>query len=844
MEIMAKNIINIFFFKDYYFIFLLLNCFFIRVLSDNCIIESFPDLQYLKSETLLNGYILMMTTTGIYSFNPLNSITKFEFSYNFTEEQILSYNDIFNAQISQFSNVNEGNDYVLCYVKNFIYVLNNKGKYLFYENLDIPHENINFASIIAYQYKYSFYNFFLIYISKEDQNCYFFINNYRLTIKKEEHNMTLYYKNTFDPTKGMDQTKLYNGGLSCEIMTAQESPKNVLVCFIIISYLNYLHTIMSLEIEPDTFSVTNSSLTLRDSVVSLSSSVGEDKSSAFVCYMRTGGTANCLYYILNEKKFSENDLFEVNCIPQKYLFNLYYFPQPKEFIFSCFDYNNNLVIKKLNDDFELIPTNFEDSKKFNCNGFSSYSIFYLLNIKQYITISQCNCDNNIMIRLFLIMDNCDEFNKTQLYIKNENTLDISNINELNDSEYIIKTNEILKNTDNYEQPKSEKFQNTTIMSYLTDLEHEQSNINIVILSTEQITNKDKEIYLKDKTENIEISNGNNYSDNQISESNTQSLGKSTYYHSEKIAQESSNFNKEMTDSNKEQLTYSNSEIIEKESELSSEIFGKITYFNSTIPTEKMPDSDKIVENSNIIISQEKCICGENLSYFLLKNKECINYCNVEQLLDKICQIDCISINNFNSIKRNIESIIHKDNFTDNKEIVIVGNNIICDILTSKMEHKNKNISYIDFGECETKLKQENNIDYLLIIKFDAKLNENSPTNVQYKVYDPITKRELDLSICSDDKINIDIPLILVGESRDLYQNFSSMGYDILNIKDPFYNDICTTFSSNNNTDIILSDRRMTYYNENLILCEKGCEYSSYDLGNNLVKCKCFVKNYI
>ena len=65
MEIMAKNIINIFFFKDYYFIFLLLNCFFIRVLSDNCIIESFPDLQYLKSETLLNGYILMMTTTGI-----------------------------------------------------------------------------------------------------------------------------------------------------------------------------------------------------------------------------------------------------------------------------------------------------------------------------------------------------------------------------------------------------------------------------------------------------------------------------------------------------------------------------------------------------------------------------------------------------------------------------------------------------------------------------------------------------------------------------------------------------------------------------------------------------------
>ena len=295
------------------------------VLSDNCIIESFPDLQYLKSETLSNGYILMMTTTGIYSFNPLYSITKFEFSYNFTEEQILSYNDIFNAQISQFSNVDEGNDYVLCYVKNYIYILINKGKYLFYEILDIPHENITFSSLIAYEYKYSFYNFFLIYITKEDKNCYFFINNYRLTIKNEEHNITLYYKNTFDPTKGMDQTELHSGGLSCEIMATQESSKNVLVCFIVIIYLKYLYTIMSLEIDPNTFIVTNSGKTSGELVVALSSSIGEDNSKALVCYLQNGGSANCLYYILNEKKFSENQLFDVGCLPYKYSINLYYF---------------------------------------------------------------------------------------------------------------------------------------------------------------------------------------------------------------------------------------------------------------------------------------------------------------------------------------------------------------------------------------------------------------------------------------------------------------------------------------------------------------------------------------
>ena len=913
---MAKNIINKLFFKVNYFLHLLLICLLNKVLSDNCIIESFPDLQFLKSETLLNGYVVMMTTTGIYTFNPSYSITKFEYSYNFTKQQILTNNDIFNAQISQFSNVKEENNYVLCYVKNYVYVLTNKGEFLFYKNIDIPYENISFASLIAYEYRYPFYNFFLIYITKEDINCYFFINNYRLTIEKEEHDMTLYYNNTFDPAKDMENTRLHYGGLSCEIMATEESLKNVLVCFIVISYKSYVHTILAEEIEPDSFYVTNSGATSGEIVVSLSSSVGESKSKAFVCYMHSGGTANCFYYILNEKKFSENKLFSVRCSPNKYSINLYYFSQPKEFIFSCYDCSNNLVMKKLNNNFDFIPTTFEEQKYFGCQEYSSYSIFYLLNIKEYITIAQCKCNNDINIRLFLIVDNCNEFNKTQLYVMKDKTLETSNFNEINESEYIIKTNEILKNTDNYEQSKSDKIQNATNITFLTDLKQEKSNVNTLTSLTDYFTSKNKQMESIANTENIEISKGNNYTDNKMLETNTQSLEKSTYYHSENIeissystnlikdSSTSSNLNNKMTDSN--------SEAIEKGSNLSSEIAGKISDFNSQISTEKKFESYKeatekifnsekieksntnieiidtnsrneeksidylsnslidsnsnfnnigkktnFIEPENIIteneeiyeyynidfnISPQKCLCGEKLSYLLLKSNECINFCNIEQLLDRNCQIDCVFENNYNSIRDNVESIIYKDDFNDNEEIVIAGNNVICDILTSNMEHKIKNISYIDFGECETKLKKQNNIDYLLIVKFDAKLNGSSLTNVQYKVYDPITKRELDLSICSNDKINIDIPMILVGESRDLYQNFSSLGYDILNTNDPFYNDICTTFSSSEYTDVILSDRRRAYYNENLILCEEGCEYSSYDLDNNLVRCKCYPKN--
>lgn len=487
---MVKYIIKIFFFKDTYFIYLLLISFLNRVLLlDKCIIESFPELKYPKSETLLNGYILMIITTGIYSFNLLNSMTKFEYSYNFTQQQILSEDEIFKAQISQFLNLDEEKDYALIYVRNFIYVLTNKGEVLFYENLDISYENISFISLIAYEYKYPSYYFFLIYIAQEDKIYSDFINNYRLTFKsEEEHEITLFYNNTFVPIE--DLIGDYYGGLSSEIMMTQESSKNKIVCFFAISSTNYLFNIIALEIDPNTFSVTNSGATSGAQLLYLSSSVGEDKSKALVCYVNIPGNANCYYYDFNEKKFSENFLFHVGCTPEIYSMNLYYFPQSKEYIFSCYDHSHYLNFRKLNNDFDLIHTNltYEDQKYFGCYNYLSFSIFYLLNIKQYITIAHCKCDEVFNIRLFLILDDCSDFNETQLYIKKENTLDTFNIKELNGSEYIIRTNENLQDTDNYEQSKSEKLVDTVTIPYLTDSKHTESN-NLYIItdySTEKI----------------------------------------------------------------------------------------------------------------------------------------------------------------------------------------------------------------------------------------------------------------------------------------------------------------------------------------------------------------------
>ena len=61
---------------------------------------------------------------------------------------------------------------------------------------------------------------------------------------------------------------------------------------------------------------------------------------------------------------------------------------------------------------------------------------------------------------------------------------------------------------------------------------------------------------------------------------------------------------------------------------------------------------------------------------------------------------------------------------------------------------------------------------------------------------------------------------------------------MLDINDPFYQDICTPYKYGNNTDILLSDRIDYIYNNKDTQCQTNCEFSSY-LSNSLyVNCSC------
>ena len=92
---------------------------------------------------------------------------------------------------------------------------------------------------------------------------------------------------------------------------------------------------------------------------------------------------------------------------------------------------------------------------------------------------------------------------------------------------------------------------------------------------------------------------------------------------------------------------------------------------------------------------------------------------------------------------------------------------------------------------------------------------------------------LDLNLCNDTDIEISIPIIINNNSIDKH-----------NPKSDFYTDICYKVTSDDKTDILITDRRDEFVVKNLSLCEDICELISYDFINNKAKCSCDVKTEI
>ena len=236
------------------------------------------------------------------------------------------------------------------------------------------------------------------------------------------------------------------------------------------------------------------------------------------------------------------------------------------------------------------------------------------------------------------------------------------------------------------------------------------------------------------------------------------------------------------------------------------------------------------------ITKECKASNKNCSYNLLINNSCsYSKYNNSEIYNKIIK-EIIPTYPANGSSVIIEG---KDNYIF--QITTVKNEIN-EINSFNGSYANKyNLSIIDIDDLEKKIKESNtNINIsspLIILKYEKVNTSASDKNFQFEVYDYNTKKKLNLSLYEQNtKIDVYIPEILDEKTNDLYIDLNNSGYDLFDINNSFYQDICTPYKSENGTDVLLSDRIKDYY-INRDLCQNNCKYSNYLFENDILKCE-------
>ena len=149
------------------------------------------------------------------------------------------------------------------------------------------------------------------------------------------------------------------------------------------------------------------------------------------------------------------------------------------------------------------------------------------------------------------------------------------------------------------------------------------------------------------------------------------------------------------------------------------------------------------------------------------------------------------------------------------------------------------------AECESELRKYytyiNNASLITLV-YEKLSNSSSERNIQYEVYESINMTKLDLSVCKDLSIDIYVPLTLSQELQNLYEELKELGYDLFDINDKFYQDICSPYKSSNGTDVLLADRIYYYYNNEETKCQSNCKFSDYLIEPQYLKCECDISN--
>ena len=282
------------------------------------------------------------------------------------------------------------------------------------------------------------------------------------------------------------------------------------------------------------------------------------------------------------------------------------------------------------------------------------------------------------------------------------------------------------------------------------------------------------------------------------------------------------------------------------------------------------DPDDLLEKieNNICLLDKKIWfkLGKYIFYYL-KIDKCIYIYDGDILFFISNKNDCLDIlNNPNNTYRYISGCLNNyllynkynyNNFINNaKEYVPNANNLTIykysenekfyfHLYNDQMKYNNISSIYLEGNET---------ID-LLIFKVDIKRKDTISTQVEYQFYNPIPQyiyQTIDINKYLLEKndllknnftnnyyeyIYLDLPISwpddVLEKIKELYKN----NINPFDSKSDFYLDVCYKYTTPNNDDIYLQERKKVYYPD-YPFCEENCIFVKFNLDTNKITCKC------
>ena len=122
-----------------------------------------------------------------------------------------------------------------------------------------------------------------------------------------------------------------------------------------------------------------------------------------------------------------------------------------------------------------------------------------------------------------------------------------------------------------------------------------------------------------------------------------------------------------------------------------------------------------------------------------------NECTNEEIIASNCTSGTVSKEQFESLHEQVKKEILKNETYNGENRIIITDNVAFQItkIDNQSSNEYSNLSSVDLGECEEKLKRKKNIkESLIIYKTDIRSDDLLTTYVLYEIYHPITLNKL------------------------------------------------------------------------------------------------------